>query len=782
MELIPGMGKQKTKKSKKVIPRTTQDSIPFEYFYNNGVVYLGDDEYAICSEFNNIDYIMSRDEDKQLIFDNYCSVLNGLDNKVVMQLFLNNVNVNKADLSEVVEIKRKDKKYNDLLVEYNGILDEKIKECQNNTSQKELYLILTTKSLRAKSAIENLLSAFSEVKNSFKKMGSDVNLLTTEKYIEVMYYFYNPNRRTKKDFFIPSDLYLKGMDVKDVMAPGSFRFRPNHFEMGDKYNRVLYVKELPTTMRDNFISNLLDCPFTLSVSMHIEATETGEAIRSIKRRITSMESNKIQYKKKDKMNFNPYIPYDLQTSLEEAKNLLDSIVKNNKKLFYVSIYILVIADSLPELSERTNEVLSICRKHIIKAEPLTHQQEEGMVSVMPIGKDEIKIKRTLLTDSTAIFLPYSNQDLIQQNGFYYGVNQISRSMLVLNRSNMENPAGFILGRPRSGKSFSCKREIVNVFLATNDDILVIDPEDEYSNLCRNFDGEVIKISADTDNYINPLEMGDDYGAGENPIRMKSEFILSVFECLMGELKPIEKTLIDRAVTRIYQTYLTGNKQKMPTMKDLHDFLTKQEEEEAKSMALSIELYVSGSLNMFSNATNINMNNRFTVFNTKDVGKQLKTLGMLVVLDFIWNRVCFNWAKKKRTWIYVDEFYMLFSSEYISAFFNEFFKRSQKRGGIPTGITQNVQEILTSEMARYMLSNSEFMMMFNQSPADREELSKLLKISPTQMSYITDSEEGSGLMLMKSKVIPFRDKFPRNTKLYNMITTKVTDLFVSKDGD
>jgi type IV secretory pathway VirB4 component len=767
--------KSKVKKEKKLVPKTSQDTLPFEYFFDNGMVYLGDNKYAICAKFDNINYIMAREEDKESIFENYCTILNSLDNNVNLQFFLNNVSVNENDLSKAIKINRKDSMYEDLLEEYNSILDSKIDECKKSTSKKELFIVLSTESWKIKNALDNLMSVYNEIRNNLRKIGSKMEILKTEEYCEQLYYFFNSKRRIKKDFHIPKNLIFRGMNVKDIMAPSVFNFRANHFEMGETYNRVLYVKDLPTTMKDNFISNLLDCAFTISVSLHIESTETGEAIRSIKKRITSMEGNKIQYNKKGGMTLTPYIPYDLQTSLAEAKELLDSIVMNNKKLFYVGIYILISADNMDELIERTGEIQSICRKHIIKSEILSFQQEDGMRSVAPLGLDEIKIKRTLLTDSTAIFLPYSMQDLIQEKGFYYGVNQISRSMMILNRSNMENPAGFILGRPRSGKSFSCKREIVNVLLSTNDDILVIDPEDEYGNLCRNFGGEVIKISADSKNHINPLEMSDDYGAGENPIRMKAEFVLSVFECLLGELKPIEKTLIDRAVNQIYQTYFS-DKNQMPTMKTLHDFLAEQEEEEAKNLALSIELYVSGSLNMFSNRTNIDMDNRYTVFNTKDLGKQMKTLGMLIVLDFIWNRVCYNWTQKKRTWIYVDEFYMLFSSEYISSFFNEFYKRSQKRGGIPTGITQNVQEILNSEMARYMLSNSEFMMMFNQSPSDREELSKLLKVSSTHMSYITDSEEGSGLMLMKGNVIPYSDKFPKDTQLYKMITTKVTDLF------
>jgi hypothetical protein len=526
---------------------------------------------------------------------------------------------------------------------------------------------------------------------------------------------------------------------------------------------------------------LLDCAFTLSVSIHIEPTDPTKAISNIRKRITGMEANKMQYSKRAGLTLDPYIPYELKTSLEEAKELLESLTRKNKKLFYVSVYINVVADNLEELNIRTAKVQSVARKHLVNVAVLTHQQEDGLSSILPIGKDTVKIKRTLLTDSVAVFIPYTSQDIIEEKGFYYGKNQVSRSLIVLNRKMMENPAGFVLGRPRSGKSFASKREIVNVLLSTNDDVLVIDPEAEYCNLCENFGGEVIKIAANSKNFINPLDMSEDYGAGENPVMLKSEFVLSIFECLLGSLRPVEKTIIDRCIRLVYQGFVdSGYKDyKLPTMKDLYNVLKKQKEEEALNLALSIELYVSGSLNMFSHKTNINMKNRFTVFNTKDLGKQLKTLGMLVVLDFVWNRVCQNWANKRRTWVYVDEFYMLFSSEYISGFFNEFYKRSQKRGGIPTGITQNVQEIMNSDTARYMLSNSEFLLLFNQSPSDREELSKLLKISPLQMSYVIDPEEGAGIMINKGKIVPFQDKFPVDTLLYKMMTTKVSDLF--EDG-
>jgi type IV secretory pathway VirB4 component len=491
-----------------------------------------------------------------------------------------------------------------------------------------------------------------------------------------------------------------------------------------------------------------------------------------------MNANKIQFAKKAANSREPYIPYELKSSITEAEELLDEITKNNQKLFYTAIYINIIAESLEELKERTISIQNVARRYLCNCVTLTHQQEEALTAASPLGRDLIKNNRTLLTKQTAIFMPFTSEELFQQNGFYYGMNQLSKSLILLDRKGLENPAGFILGRPRSGKSFSAKREIVNILLKTDDDIIVIDPENEFSALCQNFSSEVIRIAANSQNYLNPFEMTDDYGADEDPIALKSEFILSVCECLVGTFKPIEKTIIDRCVKIVYQEFIAGgfDTEHLPTFVDFHKTLLCQPEEEARNLAIAIEIYVTGSLNMFSKKTNVDMKNRFTNFNTKDLGKQLKTLGMLNCLDFVWNKVCQNCAVKKRTWVYIDEFYMLFYSDFTASFFNEFFKRSQKRGGIPTGITQNVTEILANQLATNMLSNSEFILMFNQSNEDREKLGEKLKISPLQLSYVIDPEEGCGIIMVKGRVYPFQDRFQKDTDLYWRMTIKVAELF------
>lgn len=766
------------KEKKYIIPKSSQDTLPIEEIYQNGLIKNKKGSYSKIILLSDLNYVFARDEIRENIFNQYCNILNSLNCNVNIQLFITNNSINQNELLDKVKINRNDDYYPDLLDEYNSIIESKVRECGNRTSNKKIYLVLTVEANSVKSATEQMEIYTSNLDRMFKRIECKVEELNVESIIELLYYFYNPIGQNKKEFYLHHNSFAKSISLKDILSPPSFKFKRDFIEIGPLYSKIMFLRDLPTSLTDSLIAELLDCNLKINISIHIEPTEPGNAIQFIRRRITSMESNKMQYTKKAGLNLNPYIPYDLKTSLEEANDLIDSLTKKNKKLFYVSFYFNIIASTEEELIERTGTLESICRRHLVLLSTLSYQQEDGLTSVLPIGWDKVGINRSLLTDSTAIFIPFTAQNLLQENGFYYGINQMSKSLTVLSRKLLENPAGFVLGRPRSGKSFSSKREIVSVLLSTNDDVIVIDPEAEYCNLCENFNGEVVKISANSNNYINPLDMEDDYGAGENPVLLKSEFILSIFECLIGTLKPVEKGIIDRVLNKIYlnKTLNSSKLKDVPTLVDLYYVLKQEPEDEAKNLALSIELYVNGSLNMFSKNTNINMNNRFMVFNTRDLGKQLKTLGMLIVLDFVWNRVCYNWKRQRRTWVYVDEFYMLFSNPYIGGFFNEFYKRAQKRGGIPTGITQNVQEILSSEMARYMLSNSEFMMLFNQSPSDREELQKLLKISSTQMAHVSDSSEGSGLMIVKNIVIPFVDKFPTDTNLYKMMTTKVSDLF------
>lgn len=471
------------------------------------------------------------------------------------------------------------------------------------------------------------------------------------------------------------------------------------------------------------------------------------------------------------------INHKLKYSLEEAEELLESMQSKNQKMFETNVMIMITSNSFEELENDTETINSVIRKHICNMGMLNFQQEKGLQSILPLGNCTVKIYRTTTTESTAVLLPFSSKEITQKNGMYYGLNSLSNNMILLNRLYLKNMNGFILGSPGSGKSFAAKREMLNVFLATEDDIIIIDPEREYSGLVNALKGQVIDVSPASSNHINPMDMNADYSDEQSPLIMKSDFMLSFFQCLVGKngLKSEEQGIIDRCLNLVYAEYLQSfDEEKLPTLQDFYEILKQQPEEEAQRLALSFELYIKGNLNVFAHHTDVNTDNRVVCFDIKDLGKQLKTLGMLIVLDYVWNKITINRAKGRKTWIYLDEIYLLFANEYSANFLFELYKRARKWGGIPTGITQNVEDLLRSETARSMLSNTEYIMMLSQAPSDRNELAKLLNISDNLLSYVTSSESGHGLIAYGGSIVPFKDNFPKN-ELYNLMTTKIDEV-------
>lgn len=693
---------------------------------------------------------------------------------------MNNVKLNRMDFIEAVTV-QDNEKYPVLTKEYNEILSQKIEECHNKTAEKEVYIVFTVTAQNPQHAHELLSTQLDNAELAFNGIGSDFERLTAEEFLNLLYNLYNPLNRNKRDFFLnKTDMWKMGIDVKDIISPDSFKFKINHYTMGNIMGRTMFIKSLPSTLKDTLISDILDCPFTMQISLHIEPTDPGNALTNIRKRITSMEANKIQYTKRAGLNLNPYIPYDLKNSLSEANELLDAIQNKNKKLFHLGMYINILGVNIESLDERTAKIQSICRKHLVSCATLTYQQEDGLASVLPVGKDKVDVKRALLTESTSVFMPFSAQEIVQQGGFYYGINKVSKSMIILNRKEMENPAGFYLGKPRSGKSFKAKFEIANILLKTDDDVLVIDPEGEFTRQCENFGGEIIRLAPNSTNYLNAMEINEEYGLDEvDPVSAKSDFILSLFETIKGtQLTSNQKTIIDRCVKAVYAEYVaSGYKQSYtPNLSEFYRILLNQEGETSKDLAEALELYVTGSLNVFSHNSNVELTNRFTVFNVADLKKNLRTIGMLITCDFIWNRLCRNFQEGKNTWVFVDEFQTFYGEdcENVSEFFNEFFRRSQKKGGIPTGITQNIKVITNHKHARTMLSNSELLLLFKQSDTDREEICNLIKITPQQMAHLKDPKQGEGLMFFKGKAIPFVDKTPKDTELYRMMTTQFKD--------
>ena len=766
-------------KAKKVIPKTAQQTIPYLRAYDDGIIETENGRFSKTIKFHDINYQIARHDDKEDIFVKYCDLLNFFNSTIDVQITVLNKSVNQEVLEDKILIKKRGDSFDEYRQEYNEMLKRQIGIGRNDI-QKEKYITLTVTA----NGIDEAKSIFGRLENEtlglIRRLGSYGEVLTIEKRLEVLHDVYR-NGHEGEFFYKPQENRKRGLATKDLIAPDSFEFKRDYMRIGDKYARAIFLRDLPSFINDTFLSELTDFSFNMLLSINIKLIEPHIALRMINRQITGMEANKIEYQKRSLRSgyLEPFIPYELRYSLEEAQELLDQVMNKNQKLYLTNIAITHLADSMEELNRSTEAIMSVGRKFLCQMGTLNYQQEEGLTSTLPLGMNEINADRCLTTESTAVFIPFTSQELIQKNGMYYGLNAVSRNLIMFNRKSLKNANGFILGSPGSGKSFSAKREMVNVLLNTDDDVIIIDPEREYTRLVENFTGEVIFISAGSKNYINPLDMSIDYSDDDEPLMLKSDFILSLCEVIVGGrdgLTPKEKSIVDRCLRLSYSEYMQDfDQKKIPTLRDFYEIMIRQEETEAISLATALELYTTGNLSVFANKTNININNRLVCFDIKDLGKQLKTMGMLIVLDAIWNRITVNRDKGKRTWIYMDEIYLLFANEYSANFLFELYKRARKWGAIPTGITQNVEDLLQSELARRMLSNSDFIMMLNQAPTDRVELASLLNISESQLSYVTNSDPGQGLIFSGNSIIPFVDKFPQDTKLYRLMTTKVEEV-------
>lgn len=769
--------KTSTKKAKKKL-YSAQKTIPIYQIHDDGIFEVRKGFYSKTIFFTDITYLTARSEDQLTIFEKYCNLINFFDPSVNLQITINNKGKNKVEFENLTLIKPKDDGFNIYRNEYNNMLLNAGTE-GNNDIDREKYITLTIPAKNIDDAKLKLFRLESEVSTSLKRLGSKVITLDTKERLEILHDFYRPGNEGL--FYFEKENKQKQISYKDLIAPDSFEFKKDHFMIGDKFARVLFIRDYPTYMNDKVITELTDLPFNMMLSISIKPIEQSAALKIINKQIIGMETDKIKYQKRSTKSgyFDVFIPNDLKFSLEEAQELLDNMMNKNQKMFYLNTTIIHTADSLETLNEDSKEIVSIGQKYLVQIGKLDYQQEDAMGDVLPIGNSLIDINRTLTTESAAVLIPFTSQELMQPGGVYYGINQSSRNLIMFDRTSLDNASGFFVGTPGSGKSFSAKRELIDILLRTDDDIIYIDPERECTTLARGFGGEVIHISASSKNYINPMDINLDYADDDDPISLKSEFILSICDIAIGGkdgLTPNQKSIIDKSLRKVYSEFLNDpDEANMPTFVDFWEVLNNETSETAKDIAEALELYVKGSLSTFSHKTNINVNNRLIVFDTKDLGKQLKTLGLLVVLDQVWNRITQNRAIGKKTWIYIDEIYLLFNNEYSANFLYELYKRARKWGGIPTGITQNVEDLLRSDQARTMLSNSKFVMMLNQAHSDRKELSNLLGISENQLGYVTNTPAGQGLMFADGAIIPFLDKFPSDTKLYQMMTTKVDEI-------
>ena len=750
--------------------------------FPDGICRVTDTYYTKTIQFQDINYQLSQNEDKTAIFDGWCDFLNYFDASVHFQLTFLNMAANKDTYGTQITIPLRGDEDDAIRTEYTQMLRDQLAK-GNNGLIKTKYLTFGIEADGMKTAKPRLERIETDVLNNFKRLGVAAEPLNGTDRLRLLHDMLRIDDpapfRFSWDWLAPS-----GLSVKDFITPSSFEFaKGNYFGIGQKRGAVSFLQILAPELNDRMLADFLDMESSLIVTMHVQSVDQVSAIKTIKRKITDLDRMKIEEQKKAvRSGYDmDIIPSDLATYGAEAKKLLQELQSRNERMFLLTFLVLNIADSVPKLRNNVFQASSIAQKYNCQLVRLDFRQEEGLMSSLPLGLNQVEIQRSLTTSAVAIFVPFTTQELYQNGSeaLYCGLNALSNNLIMVDRKFLKNPNGLILGTPGSGKSFAAKREIANVFFVTNDDIIICDPEAEYGPLVERLHGQVIKISPTSPHFINPMDLNLNYSDDENPLSLKSDFILSLCELIVGGkdgLQPVEKTIIDRCVRMVYRDYLNDPKpENMPVLEDLYQELRRQEEKEAQYVATALEIYVTGSLNVFNHRTNVDIQNRIVAFDIKELGKQLKKIGMLVVQDQVWNRVTVNREAHKATRYYIDEFHLLLKEEQTAAYSVEIWKRFRKWGGVPTGITQNVKDLLASREVENIFENSDYIYMLNQASGDRQILAKQLNISPHQLSYVTHSGEGEGLLFYGNIILPFVDRFPKDTELYRVMTTKPNEV-------
>ena len=762
----------KQDKEKYQIPGKVQDIIPVRTVYSDGIFLSGKGKYSKTFRFRDINYAVASRSDKEMMFLEYSELLNAFDSGATTKITINNRRLNRLDFENQILIGMKNDGLNEYRKEYNSMLLDKA--TGSNAIVQDKYVTVSV----SKNNIEDARVYFSRIGADlvahFARLGSQCTELDAEERLRIIHDFFRTGEETYFNFDM-KDHMKKGHSFADYICPDSYENHDSYFKIGGRYGRVLLLSDYASYIKDSMVAELTDINRNLMLSIDVIPVPTDEAVKEVENRLLGVETNITNWQRKQNMNnnYSAVVPYDMEQQRKESKEFLDDLTTRDQRMMFAVVTIVHTADSKKQLDNDTEEILTTARKHLCQMTTLRYQQLDGLQTAVPFGVRKIDAFRTLTTESLAVFMPFRVQEVYDKHGIYYGQNVISKNMMIADRRKLLNGNSFILGVSGSGKSFTAKNEITNLMLSTDADIIILDPEREYSPLVRALGGSVIEISATSPNHINAMDMNKDYGEVD-PVIEKSQFLQSLCEQIIAghHFAKGQQSIIDRCTENVYRYYKQGNYMGTPpTLADFRDELLRQPEPEAHSLALELELFTRGSLNTFAKQTNVDTGNRLICYDILELGEQLRAIGMLVILDSIINRITANRIRGKETFIVIDEIYLLFMHEYSAQFLFKLWKRVRKYGAFCTGVTQNVDDLLQSHTARTMLSNSEFIVMLNQAATDRVELAKLLNISDLQLSYITNVDAGHGLIKVGSSLVPFANKFPRNTKLYRLMSTK-----------
>ena len=760
----------KSERDQFFIPRSVQQSIPVKCIYGDGIWQVGR-KHSRTWRFSDVNYAAASDEDRRAIFLSYGGVLNSLPTDAAAKITIINHRLNPVDFERTILMKERGDGLDKYRRESNGILTQRAAE--SNHLVQEKYITLSIAQRRIEETRAYFRRVDTNLSKSFGRLDSGARPLSNHDRLRILHDFFRPGEEQYFTFDLSAAI-RRGMDFRDLICPDGLQFKAGHFEMGDKVGRVLFLKDYASYIEDDMISDLSDFPRSLMLSIDILPIPTDEAVREVQGRILGVETDitRWQQRQNDKNNFPATVPYELEQLRAETKEFLSDLTERDQRMIFAVVTLVHIADTLEQLDADTEALLAIGREHLCQFSTLRYQQEDGLNTVLPYGLRRVKAMRTLTTESAAVLMPFRVQEIQDPGGLSYGINAISKNLLICDRKRLISPHAFYLGVSGSGKSVGMKNTILNVALATGDDILIIDAEREYGPLVKALGGEVIEISPHSGHHINPLEVAGDYD-GENPVALKSEIITSILEQQMGvgRLTGSHKSIIDRCTANVYQTYFKSKgAAPMPLLTDWRNEVMRQVDPEAREIALAAELITEGSLNVFAHPGNVDMDNRIIALDLYEMGEQLRPTALVVTLEAIQNRVIENRRRGKYTWVFLDEVYLYFKYHYSGEFLYRAWKRFRKYAGIMTAATQNVEECLRSETARLMLANSEFLLLFNQAATDRAELSRLLHISDTQMGYITNAEPGHGLLRIGGSLVPFSNTIPRDTELYKLMST------------